>query len=90
MDKMGSSIKAMNKGVPATSRDGAPIEMTALLYRALRFVIGLDKKVFAFEYVRLTDNTLLYYKEWANRIERSFNTCYYIPMHCELDFNYHL
>ncbi len=46
MDKMGSSKKALNKGVPATSRDGAPIEMTALLYKALQFVIGLERKQF--------------------------------------------
>lgn len=39
MDKMGSSSKAGTKGVPATSRDGAPIEMTALLYAGLEFVI---------------------------------------------------
>lgn len=43
MDNMGSSIKAGNKGVPATSRDGAPIEMTALLYAGLEFVIKANE-----------------------------------------------
>ena len=38
MDKMGSSYKAGNNGLPATSRNGAPIELTALLKRNLNFI----------------------------------------------------
>jgi len=41
MDKLGTSQKAGNKGIPATSRDGAPIELTALLAKCLDFMIGL-------------------------------------------------
>jgi glycogen debranching enzyme len=36
MDKMGSAH--WNRGQPATPRDGAPIELTALLYSSLRFM----------------------------------------------------
>jgi len=38
MDKMGSSAKAGNKGFPATSRNGAPVELVGLLKCALEFV----------------------------------------------------
>lgn len=35
---MGSSEKAGNKGIPATSRCGAPIELTALLYVGIKLM----------------------------------------------------
>ena len=41
MDKMGSSIKSGNIGIPSTSRDGAPIEMTCILKRCIEMVIDL-------------------------------------------------
>ena len=42
MDKMGSSDKTANKGVPATPRDGAPIELVAMQYSVLRFIEALS------------------------------------------------
>jgi glycogen debranching enzyme len=41
MDKMGSSFKTNNRGIPATPRDGAPIELVAMQYSVLRFVHSL-------------------------------------------------
>lgn len=42
MDKMGSSWQ--NKGVPATPRDGAPIELVAMQYSILTWLAELHKK----------------------------------------------
>nr|XP_027202142.1 uncharacterized protein LOC113796103 [Dermatophagoides pteronyssinus] len=44
MDKMGSSVEAKNKGVPSTSRNGAPIELTALCLYSLRWVLSLNER----------------------------------------------
>lgn len=44
MDKMGSSEKTGNKGLPATPRDGAPIELVAMQFSILSFMNILYEK----------------------------------------------
>lgn len=83
MDKMGSSAKAGNKGLPATPRDGAPIEITGLLKSTLSWLDGLSAKgQFPFKGVDATVNgqkRLVTYKEWADLVQAAFETHYYVP-----------
>jgi hypothetical protein len=121
MDKMGTSARAGNRGVPvcashralsvsvhtraslplrvsyvfqisnissqATPRDGAPIEISALLYATVRWLADASAKGrFAHAGVAVTSSStsptsssFWTWAEWAARIERSFDRTYYVP-----------
>jgi glycogen debranching enzyme len=83
MDKMGSSDKAGNKGLPATPRDGAPVEITGLLKSTLTWLDGLSKQgKFPFKGVEAVidgKKQTVTYKQWADLIQQSFERCYYVP-----------
>jgi len=78
MDKMGSSEAAGNKGVPATPRDGAAVELIGLLKSTLRWVSGLDHDVFPHEGVRTKSGADLPYQEWNARLQQSFEKVFWV------------
>jgi glycogen debranching enzyme len=80
MDKMGDSVKAGNKGHPGTSRDGAPVEITGLLYSTLRWVDNLHKAgKFPYDGVKTSQGKQISHGEWAALIQSSFEHHYYVP-----------
>lgn len=68
MDKMGSSDQTGNKGIPATPRDGAPIELTAMLYSSLRFLEEIyELGIIDRQSVKVPGGELTF-KQWADKI----------------------
>ncbi|KAK7429968.1 bifunctional 4-alpha-glucanotransferase/amylo-alpha-1,6-glucosidase [Neonectria magnoliae] len=89
MDKMGESEKAGSKGVPGTPRDGAAIEITGLLYSALEWVSGLEKKGdYPYSSVKKADGSSISLADWAGLIKDNFERCYYVPLSPEEDSKY--
>ncbi|KAH0534193.1 hypothetical protein FGG08_007219 [Glutinoglossum americanum] len=88
MDKMGESEKAGTKGMPATPRDGAAIEITGMLYSVLAWVEELaNEGKYKYSGVTLGDggSRTLTFKDWATKIEKSFDRAYYVPLDAKED-----
>ncbi|KAJ1607173.1 glycogen debranching enzyme Gdb1p [Cryptosporidium canis] len=80
MDKMGSSSRAKNKGIPSSPRDGADIEIIALLYSSINHLISLHKSnKFPHKGVTHPRSGYISYLEWSNLIKANFERCFYIP-----------
>jgi glycogen debranching enzyme len=62
-------------------RDGAAIEVTALLYSSVLFLAELSAKgLISAAGVHLNDGSILTYAEWANRIKACFEPLYWWPV----------
>jgi glycogen debranching enzyme len=69
MDKMGSSAKAGNRGWPATSRNGCPVELVGLLHHCLARMIALHQAGrLPFDSVQLKSGERLAFADWKARI----------------------
>lgn len=89
MDKMGESEKAGSKGVPATPRDGAAIEITGLAYSTLAWVSQLHKDgQYRHSGVKTGGGQNISFADWASRIKSNFERCYYVPLHPQEDAHY--
>lgn len=83
MDKMGSSEKAGNKGIPATPRDGAAVELVGLCASIVKWLGELfDQKKFAYDGVRKNlgggSVRVITYKQWAQMIASNFENHFWI------------
>ncbi|KAJ3057262.1 hypothetical protein HK097_009921 [Rhizophlyctis rosea] len=87
MDKMGDSEKAGTKGVPATPRDGAAVEINGLLKSSLQWVVTEASKGgktwWKWKGVAVKDanrdDKFISYEEWNNRLQKSFEHHFYVP-----------
>lgn len=88
-DKMGESEKAGSKGVPGTPRDGAAIEITGLLYSALKWVNELHQTSdYAYPGVDISDGKSITFADWASKIKSNFERCYHVPLDPKEDEQY--
>lgn len=79
---MGESSAAGNRGIPATPRVGAPIEITALLKSTLRWVSRLHREspsLFPFAGVKISESATLSYADWDALVLKNFDSHYFIP-----------
>ncbi|MCJ1286592.1 hypothetical protein MMC26_005938 [Xylographa opegraphella] len=89
MDKMGESDRAGSKGVPGTPRDGAAVEITGLLYSTLTWVAKLHKEgKYQYDAIMTSSYDKVSFADWASRIQKSFERCYYVPLDTKEDQNF--
>lgn len=89
MDKMGESPTAGNKGIPGTPRDGAAIEITGMLKSLLRWVLELNKQgKFEYTSVQTQHGTTVTLQDWNDKIQKSFEHAYYVPLDFSQDKDY--
>ncbi|XP_061097981.1 glycogen debranching enzyme isoform X2 [Conger conger] len=82
MDKMGESDKAGSKGIPATPRDGAAVEIVGLSKSAVRWLVELyEGGVFPYAEVTVQRDgmeVLFSYEEWNDLIQTNFEKMFYV------------
>lgn len=82
MDKMGESDRARNKGMPATPRDGAPVEIVGLSKSTVRWVVELHAKgLFPYDGAKVHRDgkeVFIPYSQWNNQLQKSFEAGFWV------------
>nr|XP_039272598.1 glycogen debranching enzyme-like [Styela clava] len=81
MDKMGESLKANTKGVPATPRDGSAVELVGLCKSAVNWlqkVNNLGKYPYDGVFVKGRNTSKLSWCEWNNKIQENFESAFFV------------
>ncbi|XP_038157443.1 glycogen debranching enzyme isoform X4 [Cyprinodon tularosa] len=82
MDKMGESERARNKGMPATPRDGAAVEIVGLSKSAVRWLVELKAKgLFPYDGAKVHRDgaeVFISYSEWNQQLQRCFEAEFWV------------
>lgn len=81
MDKMGESVKAETKGVPATPRDGSAVELVGLCKSAVNWLFRANnsgKYPYDGVFVRGSTTTKLSWRDWNQKILDNFEPNFYV------------
>ncbi|KAE9549903.1 hypothetical protein FO519_006887 [Halicephalobus sp. NKZ332] len=80
MDKMGSSERAGNKGIPATPRDGAAVELQGLgIFVAEKLSEFHEKGLYPYSGLSDEEKNIHWsWKEWASRLRTNFKKYFYV------------
>ncbi|XP_042353402.1 LOW QUALITY PROTEIN: glycogen debranching enzyme-like [Plectropomus leopardus] len=82
MDKMGESERARNKGMPATPRDGAAVEIVGLSKSTVRWVVELHSQgLFPYDGAKVHRNgkeVFISYSQWNQQLQQSFEAGFWV------------
>ena len=80
MDKLGSSVEANNKGIPATPRDGSAVELIGLSRCVLDWLINANEKLkYKNDGVLIKSNQIKFtWIDWAAKIDANFEKYFWL------------
>ncbi|XP_076018251.1 glycogen debranching enzyme [Genypterus blacodes] len=82
MDKMGEGDRAKSKGMPATPRDGAAVEIVGLSKSAVRWVVELHAEgLFPYDGVNIHRDgkeVFMPYAQWNEQLQQSFEKAFWV------------